>query len=159
MNNLTFTLMDLGLFFIFIFGIAACIAIIVLVININKTAVDLKDLIGKNKENLDKTLNDLPVITANVAELSETAKSDVQAFEKKFLKIGSSGDAPEAAAAGIIERIAGIIDIAEFLLQLFTSKSKSKKETKAALKSMKIVDEKKEIKLSEEPPKEEKSKK
>lgn len=124
---ITFTLQDLGLFLIFLFGIAACIYIIVLVRNLNKSAKDVKELLSKNKENIDKALTDLPVISKNVAELSETAKVDFDAFQSKFKMMG---DDKSDEGGDFFGKIGGIIDIADVLIKLFAAKTKTGREKK-----------------------------
>lgn len=162
--ELTFTLMDLGLFLIFFFGIAACIYIIILVRNLNKSATHLNDILDKNKENIDKTLNDMPVISKNVAELSETAKEDFNAFQSKIRKIAGAGQimAPEeTSGSDFFGKIKGIIEIVDVLVKLFTSGKKDRKESKAKnmksnkdikdMKDAKENNDKKESKIKEEP--------
>ncbi|MFA6309525.1 MAG: hypothetical protein WC677_07285 [Clostridia bacterium] len=123
---ITFTLQDLGLFLLFLFGIAACVYIIILVRNLNKSANDVKEILSKNKENIDKALTDLPVISKNVAELSETAKVDLDAFQSKFKMMGDKSD----EGGDFFGKIGGIIDIADVLIKLFASKSKTGSEKK-----------------------------
>ncbi len=136
--DMTFTLQDLGLFLIFFFGIAACICVIILVLNLNKIVIDVRDLVNKNKNNLDETLQDLPKISKNLVEIEDSVKKDLVVLEPTIKKISgvSGGIASTAnvttAGGDIIGMIKSIIEVVEFFLSLILGKKQDKKEAKTA---------------------------
>lgn len=136
--DMTFTLQDLGLFLIFFFGIAACVCVIILVLNLNKIVVDFRELINKNKNNLDETLQDLPKISKNLVEIEDTVKNDLVVLEPTIKKLSgvSGGLASTAnvttAGGDIIVTIKSIIEVVEFLIGLILGKKQDKKDAKKA---------------------------
>jgi len=132
----TFTFQDLGLFLIFFFGTAACVCVIILVINLNKIVVDVRDLVNKNKDNIDETLQDLPKISKNLVEIEDSVKNDLVALEPTIKKIGgvSGGIATTAtvtsAGSDILGLIKSIVEVVEFFLNLILGKKQDKKDAK-----------------------------
>ena len=126
-------LSDLILLVLFLLGLGVGLYIMVLVRNINSSAKVIKELLKENKENIDKTLKDLPVISKNLAEVSETAKNEMKVVEGTLNSINETVELTAAAAHTIkndvFGKISGIIGVLDFIRKLFF-KDKEEKEDK-----------------------------
>ena len=65
------TLRDLGLLIVFFVIIVAGVFLIRALMHLSSVMRDLKKLIGKNAESLDKVIKDLPALSANAVTLTE----------------------------------------------------------------------------------------
>ncbi|RCX18304.1 hypothetical protein DFR58_10563 [Anaerobacterium chartisolvens] len=101
--------------------------LIVLIRNINGSIKVLKKLLKENRECIDSTLKDIPVISKNVAEISTTAKDELKSVETAIHGLGEAGEMIAAAAQtvrkDILGRIKGVVDLLDIITRVFFSDS------------------------------------
>ncbi len=101
--------------------------IIVLIRNINGSIKVLKKLLKENRECIDSTLKDIPVISKNVVEISATAKDELKSVETAMQGLGEAGEMISAAAQtvrkDILGRIKGVVDLLDIITRVFFSDS------------------------------------
>jgi len=119
----TISLKDLGLVLIIIAAIVAFVYLIILIRNLNESVKTFKSLILGNKENIDKTLKDLPVITDNLVEISSTARNELQSVEAAIHNITETVEATAATANSIrndlFGKIKGLVELIDTLRRIF----------------------------------------
>lgn len=119
---MTIKVTDLGLLILFVLAVGIGAYIIILIKNLNSSLKVVKKLLKDNEENIHKTLTDIPVISKNLVEITDTAKGEVKVIENV---IHSLNDTLEMTAAtvgtikndifGKISGVTGIIDIIKYI--------------------------------------------
>ncbi len=111
---------------------AVCgVYLILLLRNLNASIKVLKDILKDNKKNIDETLKNIPVISKNTAEITDTAKDELKMLEAAIHEFGATAELTSATAQtvnkDIIGKLRSLIDIIDFIIRLFKRKSKNEK--------------------------------
>lgn len=105
MGYVTWT--EFGLIVIFVGGIILVAYLIILVRNLNESVKSLKNLIQTNKDGINSTLKDIPIISANLVEITETAKSEMKAAQNAMQSLSDTAEMAAATAETIKNDIVG----------------------------------------------------
>jgi methyl-accepting chemotaxis protein len=126
MYNVTWP--DLGIVILFLVSISVGIYLFILVRNLNSTVKVLKGIIEDNGTEISKTLKDLPVITENMIEITETAKNELKAMEGTINSISETAELTVGAAntikGDLLGKIKSILEIIEAVKKFFFKEKK-----------------------------------
>jgi predicted PurR-regulated permease PerM len=115
--------MDLGLIILFVLGIAVGTYIIILVKNLNSSIKVVKKLLKDNEENINKTLIDIPIISKNMVEITDTAKNELLVMGNAINSINETIEMTTATVGtiknDIFGKISGIIGIIDVIKHIF----------------------------------------
>jgi DNA-binding transcriptional MerR regulator len=104
---------------------------IILLRNLNRSVKVIRDILQTNKVNIDETLKNMPLISKNTAEITETAKEELKAVGTAIESFRETAELTAAAAetlkSDILRKIRSFIDIIDFLVGLFNRKKKNEK--------------------------------
>ncbi len=121
-------LISAGILFYLLLAVANLVGILK---NINK-------MLASNRANIDSTLDKLPVITENIAKVSDIVKDEMESIQKVIGNVGkisdSARDAVEVIKKDIIVKAKNILDIIEWIRNLFQDKGGKKKEKEIVYK-------------------------
>ncbi len=124
------TWLDLGLAALIVLGILVGIYLLRLLKNANDSAKIVKSILKANKESIDKTLEDMPAIARNFAEISDTAKNQAKVIEKTLNSLSETAEMTAATAStiknDIIGRIKGVFELIDILKRVFFGDKDSK---------------------------------
>jgi predicted PurR-regulated permease PerM len=116
-------LMDLGLIILFVLGIAVGTYIIILIKNLNSSIKVVKKLLKDNEENINKTLIDIPIISKNMVEITDTAKNELLVMGNAINSINETIEMTTATVGtiknDIFGKISGIIGIIDVIKHIF----------------------------------------
>jgi predicted PurR-regulated permease PerM len=116
-------LMDLGLIILFVLGIAVGTYIIILIKNLNSSIKVVKKLLKDNEENINKTLIDIPIISKNMVEITDTAKNELLVMGNAINSINETIEMTTATVStfknDIFGKISGIIGIIDVIKHIF----------------------------------------
>lgn len=122
---------DLVLVIIMVSVVIVSVYLILLIRNLNKSVKMLKNVIQTNKENIEETLKNMPLISGNLAEITDTAKNELKSVESAIHNIGETIQYTAATAETVKNDFLGnfksILDIIELIKRLF-SKDKKKED-------------------------------
>jgi predicted PurR-regulated permease PerM len=114
---------DLGLLVLFVLGIAVGVYIIILVKNLNSSIKVVKKLLKDNEENINKTLIDIPIISKNMVEITDTAKNELLVMGNAINSINETIEMTTATVSSIkndiFGKISGIIGIIDVIKHIF----------------------------------------
>jgi predicted PurR-regulated permease PerM len=115
--------MDLGLIILFVLGIAVGTYIIILIKNLNSSIKVVKKLLKDNEENINKTLIDIPIISKNMVEITDTAKNELLVMGNAINSINETIEMTTATVGtiknDIFGKISGIIGIIDVIKHIF----------------------------------------
>jgi predicted PurR-regulated permease PerM len=115
--------MDLGLIILFVLGIAVGTYIIILIKNLNSSIKVVKKLLKDNEENINKTLIDIPIISKNMVEITDTAKNELLVMGNAINSINETIEMTTATVStfknDIFGKISGIIGIIDVIKHIF----------------------------------------
>lgn len=100
-----------GLAALFACMAALCVYLIILIRNLNASIGVLKRVLTKNEENINQVIKDLPVVTRNLSEISESAKNDLKNVEAALDSINETIGMAAATANTFKSDFLGIIKI------------------------------------------------
>jgi hypothetical protein len=113
----------LGLFILFVLGVAVGAYILILVRNLNSSLKVVKKILKENEENINKTLIDVPVISKNLVEITETVKTEAKVVENAFNSLNETFELTAATVStiknDIFGKINGIVGLIEFIRHIF----------------------------------------
>ena len=125
-------LCNVGLAILFVLGVALAAYILILVRNLNSSLKVVKRILKDNEENISKTLNDVPTISKNLVEITQTVKGDVKVLENT---ISSLNDTMKMIAipAGtikhnIIDKINSVVELIDLIKHIFFKEKEEKVE-------------------------------
>ncbi len=120
---------DLALAVITLAVSVSSVYVILLVRNLNGSIKILRSILQENKDGIDKTIKDMPVITRNVSEITDTAKNELKAVESVLHSMGETAELTAATAetvkGDIIGRLKSILDIIDFIKRLIFKDKKA----------------------------------
>jgi len=123
---------ELALVVGFILIVVLCLYIIRLARNLNECVKVLKNTLQENKDNVNKTLKELPAISENLFEISEMAKSQLKLMESAVVSINETAEMTAATAqtvkTDIIDRARSIIELIDLIRKLLFKSSESNSE-------------------------------
>ena len=109
-----------------------CFYLIKFLKNLNDSTKVVKVLVTENRDNIDKVLKELPLISVNLAEISGTVNDQVKVVG---LAINSINDAVEATAAAaqtirddVVGRFKSILELIELIRAVFFKDSDKSRE-------------------------------
>lgn len=129
--NVTISLGDLGLMILWAALLVLIIYIILVLKKFNATMKEIQEVIGSNKENIEKTLNEIPSIAKNLDEITGEVSHDVKAVRGT---IDSITEKSEIAATSLtntgdlINGISSAIQVGFFLKNLIEKISTKKRK-------------------------------
>lgn len=116
-------LIDLGLLVLFVLGVAVGAYIIILIKNLNSSIKVVKKLLKDNEENINKTLIDIPIISKNMVEITDTAKNELLVMGNAINSINETIEMTTATVStfknDIFGKISGIIGIIDVIKHIF----------------------------------------
>ncbi len=131
---ITVSLKELGLAAFLIVGIIACIYLIFVLKNLNDSLKSFKSILNTNRENIDSTLKGIPVITENLIEISQTAKTELKYVEAALQSVSETVETTAAAANSarydIFGKLKGIIDLIDTIRRIFFKAKETSSESK-----------------------------
>jgi len=114
---------DLALAIGFILGCIVSIYLIILIKNVNESIRIFKNVFQTNKDNINDTLQTLPVISKNLVEISSTARNELKAVESTIQSINDTTEMAAAAAQtikiDIVEKAKSIIELVDLVRRVF----------------------------------------
>jgi len=117
----------------FLLFVGVCTYLIILIKNLNESIKIFKSLLKTNKDNVNNTLKDLPVITKNLVEASEIAKDELEFIQSAIKNVSDTAEMTAATAqtvkTGILGKIESVIEVVEIISKLFSKGRKKKTET------------------------------
>jgi len=130
-DNIVWT--DVGQIILIVLGIVACVYLIILINNLNKSIAKIKTILDENEVNINQALKDIPVVTKNLIEISETAKKEVKSVEYAISSVSETVSTTAAAAGAFknnvldkIKTVVRFIEIARFIIPKGKKKLKLK---------------------------------
>ena len=105
-------LLLVAFFVVFILLIAVLFYFIRFLISIGQSADVLKRVLKKNEENIDSTLNHIPKITGEVAEMAKTTKFQVNSFNEVIAAFSDTTN-------GALNKVKSVYDIIYLLVKVF----------------------------------------
>ena len=114
---------DLAVAIGFILGCIVCIYLIILIKNLNESIRIFKNVFQTNKDNINDTLQTLPVISKNLVEISSTARNELKAVESTIQSINDTTEMAAAAAqtikSGVLDKAKSIIELIDLVRRVF----------------------------------------
>lgn len=114
---------DLALVVIMVSVVTVSFYLVLLIRNLNKSIKLMKNVIQTNKENIEETLKNMPLISKNLVEVTDTAKNELKSVESAIHSIGETIQYTAATAETVKNDILGnfksILDIIELIKRLF----------------------------------------
>lgn len=113
----------LGLFILFVLGVILAAYLLILITNLNRSVITFKKILKENEENISKTLKDAPVISKNLAEITQTVKEEVKVAENALGSLKETFELTAATAStlknDIFGKINGIVGLFELIKNIF----------------------------------------
>ncbi|MCX8130799.1 MAG: hypothetical protein N3I35_11945 [Clostridia bacterium] len=81
--------------------VVVCTYLVVLIKNLNDSVKIIKKLLKDNKDNIDATLKDMPVISKNLVDATSTAKNELETVGNAINSISETVEMTAAAANSI----------------------------------------------------------
>lgn len=110
--------------------LVSAVFLIIFLKNLTDCVKVVRSLLKNNMSNIDESLKNMPAITKNISEMSETANREVKAIESA---ISSIGTAVEETSATVIKikndfgEISNLVRALKFIKRLFRSMTKNSK--------------------------------
>ncbi len=93
---------------------------------------NIHKMLNTNRDHISNSLEKLPKITENVAKVSDMVRDEMESIQKLVGNIGkisdTARDAAEMIKKDIVVKAKNILDIIDWIKNLFQDKSKKKKE-------------------------------
>lgn len=130
MSDITINLVDLGI--ILLWG-ALLILIIYLTLVLKRayeTIKEVQEILSTNKENIEKTLNEMPSIAKNIDEITGEVSHDVKMVRGTIDAIAQKSEAAAASledTGNLITGIAAIIQVGLFIKNIYEKTFPKKK--------------------------------
>lgn len=124
MSNITITLNDLGLMILWA-ALLVLIGYLVLALKrFNDTLKEFREILNNNKENIEKTLNEIPSIAKNIDAITGEVSHDVKSVRDTVDTITEKSGAAAKSITdtdSIITGITSIIQMSLFLKNFWTN--------------------------------------
>ncbi|MBP7176019.1 MAG: hypothetical protein KBA53_07350 [Thermoclostridium sp.] len=128
----TVTWGDLIKIVLFLLGAGALFYLILAMANLVGILQNLNRMLTKNRASIDSTLDKLPEITENVAKVTDIVKDEMESIQKVMGNIGkisdTAKDAAEMIKKDIVVKAKNLLDIIDWIRNIFQDKNKRKKE-------------------------------
>lgn len=135
---LMISLGDLLTIVLFILGSALLVYLILVVSKLLRVIGNVDDILEKNKENIQKSLEKLPEITDNAAKITGMVKGNLDSIQHVFDDVGKISttvkDGVETIQKDIILKVKSILDIID-VIRKFIEKRKENSKNKNKKKS------------------------
>ncbi len=105
----------------------SAVFLIVFLKNLTDCLKVLKSILTDNKSNIDESLKNMPAITKNISEVSETANREIKAIESAICSVGSAAEETSAAIIKIKKDFVEVFNLVraiKFIKRLLKSVSK-----------------------------------
>jgi len=126
------TLHDLGLIILFLICVVLGVFLFILIKNLNSAIITIKNILNSNKDNIDNTLNDLPTISKNIAEITDTTKDELKSVQNTIHSLSETADMTAAAANTIKNDFAGkvktVFEIIDLIKKFWPKEKKTESE-------------------------------
>jgi hypothetical protein len=123
---------------LFVLGTILLVYLTFLVINLLKTVKDVNQILSKNKDNINKTLDKLPEIADNAAKITKTLNENMDGIQNVVNDIGKiSGtikNGVETIQKDIIIKAKSILEIADLIRNWFEKRKEKKKKKNTVYK-------------------------
>lgn len=127
---------------LFVLGSILLFYLILAVSNLLKVLKSVNKLIDDNKDNIDKSLKDLPKITDNTEKATALIKDNLEGIDKIVEKVGSIStsvkDGIDTIQNDIILKAKSILEIVDAIKRLF-EKRKAKSEKRRKTKRLRYI--------------------
>ena len=130
--DVSITLHDLGLIILFLICVVLGVFLFILIKNLNSAIITIKNILNSNKDNIDNTLNDLPTISKNIAEITDTTKDELKSVQNTIHSLSETADMTAAAANTIKNDFAGkvktVFEIIDLIKKFWPKEKKTESE-------------------------------
>lgn len=120
------TLKDFFTLILSILGAVVLIYLIIFIRNLNESIKVLRNVLKSNSDNIDNTLKNLPSISQNMLEITDTANRELQSVENVIRNIDETVEMTAAAAHTVKDDIFGktksIIEFIELIKGIFSKR-------------------------------------
>ncbi len=124
---------------LFALGVIVLIYLVLFLRSLNQVLKIFKNVLKENKPNIDKALKDVPIISGNIAEVSDSAKNELKVIEKVITNIGDTSElAVETVKTlknDVVGRAKSIVDIIEFIRKIFVKDDEKKNENDGTIET------------------------
>lgn len=128
----TVTWGDLIKIVLFLLGAGALFYLILAMANLVGILKNVNKMLAKNRASIDSTLEKLPEITENVAKVTDIVKDEMEGIQKVMGNIGkisdTAKDAAEMIKKDIVVKAKNLLDVIDWIRNVFQDKNKRKKE-------------------------------
>ena len=130
--DVSITLHDLGLIILFLICVVLGVFLFILIKNLNSAIISIKNILNSNKDNINNTLNDLPTISKNIAEITDTTKDELKSVQNTIHSLSETADMTAAAANTIKNDFAGkvktVFEIINLVKKFLPKENKTENE-------------------------------
>lgn len=91
-SEITFTVKDAGMMLLWAGATAAVWYLVLILHNLHKTVKEVRQVIERNRDQVDATLNEVPAITRNVQEITTEVAHGAQAFRPTIDNVAETSD-------------------------------------------------------------------
>jgi len=102
--------------------LVSAVFLIIFLKNLTDSIRVINSILKNNKSNIDESLKNMPAITKNISEISETANKEVKAIETAISSIGSAIEETSATVIKIKKDfgdISNLVRTIKFIKRLF----------------------------------------
>ena len=100
--------------------------------NLNGSIVVIKRILKNHEENINKTLTNVPVISKNVVEITETVKNEVKVVENALTSLNETFELTAATVStiknDIFGKINGVVGLFEFIKRILFKDKEEKSD-------------------------------
>lgn len=128
--DITIKLSDLGLILLWIALLVLLFYLILVLKRFYETMKTVQDVISSNKDNIEKTLKEIPSIVKNVDEITSEVSHDVKAVRGTIDNLTSKGEIASAAIgntdffSGLTSMLQSFIFLKDLSQKIFTKKKR-----------------------------------
>ena len=122
MSDITINLTDLGMIILWIAVVTLIMYTILVLKRFHETMKEVREVLFANKENIEKTLNEVPFIAKNISEITGEVSHDVQMVRGTIDAIAQKSEVAAASledTGDIITGIAAIIQVGLFIKNIY----------------------------------------
>lgn len=122
MSDITINLTDLGMIILWIAVVTLITYTILVLKRFHETMKEIQEVLFANKENIEKTLNEVPFIAKNISEITGEVSHDVQMVRGTIDAIAQKSEVAAASledTGDIITGIAAIIQVGLFIKNIY----------------------------------------
>lgn len=91
-SEITFTVKDAGMMLLWAGATAAVWYLVVILHSLHKTVKEVRQIIERNRDQVDATLNEVPGITRNVQEITTEVSHGMQVFRPTVDNVAETSD-------------------------------------------------------------------